>query len=293
MSVESPLASLDLDSIRRFYAEEIRAVCNLRSDSLVEALAVVPREQFLGPGPWWVRAMDVDLNAAPYQTAGSDPRHVYHNVPIAIDRARNLFNGQPATLAIWLDTIQLKPGERVLHIGCATGYYTAIMAHMVGSAGRVTAVEIDAGLAQRARDNLASMPWVDVCEGDAAAGLPETVDAVIVNAGATHPLPAWLDSLSIGGRLILPLTFVVGGMPGNIGKGVMLLATRQEDGYSARLFSMVAIYSCACARDPVLNQQLPASLAKGNWFTVRCLRRDLHEPSADCWLHGNGFCLST
>ncbi len=93
--------------------------------------------------------------------------------------------------------------------------------------------------------------------------------------------------------MILPLTFAVSGMPGNIGKGVMLLATRQEDGYSARLFSMVAIYSCAGARDSALNQLLPAALAKGTWFNVRRLRRDVHEPSADCWLHGNGFCLST
>ncbi len=291
-SKPDPGSGAELDRTRRFYAEEIRAVCNLRSNELVEAFAAVPREKFLGPGPWWVKALDMDLNAAPYQTANADPRHVYHNVPVAIDRERNLYNGQPATLAAWLDAVQLKPGESVLHIGCASGYYTAIMAHAVGSSGRVTAVEIDAGLAQRARDNLASMPWVEVRTGDASGGLPAGQDAVVVNAGVTHPLPAWLDSLSPGGRMILPLTFAVESMPGNIGKGVMLLATRQEDGFSARLFSMVAIYSCAGARDPILNQRLPAALAKGNWFNVRRLRLDAHEPSADCWLHGDAFCLS-
>lgn len=39
---------------RRFYAEELRAVAGIRSDALVEAFATVPREAFLGPGPWQV-----------------------------------------------------------------------------------------------------------------------------------------------------------------------------------------------------------------------------------------------
>ena len=35
-----------------------------------------------------------------------------------------------------------RPGGARLHIGAEVGYYTAIIAHMVGSAGRVTAMEI-------------------------------------------------------------------------------------------------------------------------------------------------------
>ena len=51
---------MDLDLRRRFFAEEIEAVCKLRSVALVEALAAVPREHFLPPGPWTVLA-DVDF----------------------------------------------------------------------------------------------------------------------------------------------------------------------------------------------------------------------------------------
>ena len=40
---------------RRFFAEEIQAICNLQTAALVEALATVPREQFLPPGPWLPR----------------------------------------------------------------------------------------------------------------------------------------------------------------------------------------------------------------------------------------------
>jgi protein-L-isoaspartate(D-aspartate) O-methyltransferase len=58
------------------------------------------------------------------------------------------------------DHLDLLPGEQVLHLGCGTGYYTAIIAELVGSAGRVTAVEIDATLARKARAALADGPQV-------------------------------------------------------------------------------------------------------------------------------------
>src|SRR5206468_1492548 len=41
---------IDLDLRRRFYAEELEAVCKLRSPALVDAFAMVPRERFPRPG---------------------------------------------------------------------------------------------------------------------------------------------------------------------------------------------------------------------------------------------------
>ena len=55
---------MDLDLRRRFYAEEIEAVARLRSAAVVDALASVPRERFLRPGPWTVLA-DIDINGSP------------------------------------------------------------------------------------------------------------------------------------------------------------------------------------------------------------------------------------
>jgi protein-L-isoaspartate(D-aspartate) O-methyltransferase len=291
MAVPTSIETIELDHIRRFYAEEIRVVANLHSDSLTEAFASVPREQYLGPGPWLIRGADADLSAPPRATPNADPRHVYHNVSIVIDGSRQLFNGQPGTLGLWIDALQLKPGERVLHLGCATGYYTAIMAQMVGPAGRIRAVEIDPELARRARENLSEIAWAEVREGDGSCGLPEELDAVLINAGATHPLSVWLDALRLGGRMILPVTFTTDSMQ-NIGKGGVFLITRQQDDYAARLISMVAIYSCAVARDAAMNERVRATLVKGTWFSVRRLRRDAHDPSPACWLHGSDFCLT-
>jgi len=50
------LRRIDLDTRRQLYAEELRAVSNLRSTALVRAFAKVPREHFLGPGPWHIVA---------------------------------------------------------------------------------------------------------------------------------------------------------------------------------------------------------------------------------------------
>ena len=54
-----------------------------------------------------------------------------------------------------------------MHIGTGTGYYTAIMACLVGPSGKVTGIELDASLAARARENLSSYPNVLIVNGDA------------------------------------------------------------------------------------------------------------------------------
>jgi protein-L-isoaspartate(D-aspartate) O-methyltransferase len=58
-----------------------------------------------------------------------------------------LFNGAPALLARLIDLLALRPGSRVLHVGAGTGYYSALMAHVVGASGSVLALEVDEPLA--------------------------------------------------------------------------------------------------------------------------------------------------
>jgi protein-L-isoaspartate(D-aspartate) O-methyltransferase len=288
---------IDLAQRRRFFAEEIEAVARLRSTRLVEALASVPREQFLRPGPWTVLA-DADFTGtAPpktRETPDADPARVYHNITVGIDPARQLFNGQPGTLAPWIDALELQRGARVLHVGAGLGYYTAIMAHCAGPDGRVLAFEADETLAADARANLASMDWAEVRCGTAAGPLGESFDAILVNAGVTHPLDAWLDALVPGGRMILPLTATMPAM-GTIGKGFVFLVERDGDGYTTRLNGFVAIYSAVGIRDDGLNAQLGKAMMAGpqKALAVARLRRDAHEPGPQCWLHAPAFCLSS
>lgn len=282
---------MDLQTRRRFYAEEIEVTANLQSPALVEALATIPRERFLPPGPWAIRG-EADFQSPMRHTRDADPKHVYHNLSIGIDPARMLFNGAPGLLAGAIDALALKPGARVLHLGTGLGYYTAILGHCVGHTGRVVGIEVDESLAAQAGANLRSMPWVEMRPGDGTAPLNEQFDAILINAGVTHPQPAWLDALAPQGRLILPLTATMGSMA-TIGKGLLVLITATSDPqrFDARTVTFVAIYSALSMRDAALNQEIGQALLKQPFVALAGLRRDPHDRTESCWLHTPDVCL--
>jgi protein-L-isoaspartate(D-aspartate) O-methyltransferase len=277
-----------LDHARRDFAEKIRAATGLRSRALVRAFASVPRETFVGPGPW-------KLLRPPYvssydATPDDDPRHLYDSVVVALDASRGLNNGEPTGLARWLDTLDLTPGDRVLHIGCGVGYYTAIVAEAVTPDGRVVGVEVDPELAERARRNLIAWPNATVVCADGCKFMAEPLDVIFVNAGATEVLSNWLNSLRDGGRLLVPLTVDVP-MP-NVGLGNMLLVVRRADMYAARFVSPVGIFHCTGARTTEGKDLLKGAYQSGGHEEVRSLRRGDHPCGPQCWLHAGQFCLS-
>lgn len=279
-----------LEDCRRFYAEEIQFAANLTSPALIAALGSVPREKFLGPGPWDVAVPDMFTGKVQYTaTPDADPRRVYHNVVIALDRSRDLTNGQPGTLAHYINALDLAPGDRVYHLGAGAGYYTAIISEVVGLGGSVVATEVHPELGPMAQKNLADRANVTVHVGDGTEFDPGECDAMLTNAGMTHPLPLWLDRLRPGGRLVLPITMP---MAPNLGKGVMLKIIRQPNGYAAQLVTFVAIYSATSGRDPQREALIGKALATGGLMKVKSVRRDQHMPDETCALHGGEVCLS-
>jgi protein-L-isoaspartate(D-aspartate) O-methyltransferase len=274
-----------LARLRRWYAEELRFAGPVDSDAVLRAFATVPRERFLGPGPWQIYS---DSGRGGYRTTpDDDPCHVYHNVLVALDAAQRINNGSPSLWAFVLDRMNLAVGERVLHLGCGTGYYSAIMAELVGPQGHVTAVERHPALAARACDALAAWPQAEAVAADGASHDAGPKDAILVSAGATHPLPLWLDALQPGGRLMFPLTSERLG-------GFMLKVERGDtaDWLAANLLCRAWFIPFAGARDPVLDRWLAEQIEAGHADLVRSLRRDRHMPDGSCWLHGDGFCLS-
>jgi protein-L-isoaspartate(D-aspartate) O-methyltransferase len=282
----------DLTVRRRFYAEEVQIAAGIRSACLVEALATVPRERFLPPGPWTFVA-ESDRGGPPRRSPDDDPRHVYHNVAIGIAPERMLFNGAPGVIAAAIDALGVGRGDRVLHLGSGTGYYTALIAQCVGPGGRVVALEVDERLAACAAANLAEAPWVDVRCADGSAPLHESFDAALINAGVTHPLDEWLDAVCPSGRIVLPLTFTMPAM-GNIGKGLLLLLTATPDRgvFDVRVITFVAIFSAAGVRDDAINREIGKAFAAQPFPRLTKLRRNAHPRSDSCWLHAAGLCLS-
>ena len=284
----------DTTALRRWYAEGLRLTTPIRRNpAVVDAFAAVPRERFLGPGPWQI--MSDKRPDDPFTTPDAQPHWLYHDVLVAIDPARSLNNGMPSFWAHNLDHLDLRRGERVMQVGAGTGYYTAVLAEIVGLNGHVVAVEHDGDLAARARTNLARWPQVDVVAGDGRRHDPGEVDAVVVFAGSTHPSPFWIDRLAEGGRLLMPLT-------GENRLGFMLRVIRRGEAFAADAIGGVGIFHCAGGRLAEAAARLQQALEAQGLPSVPWQRREipiqaLHRgaPTADVaprvWYHAHGFWL--
>ena len=271
-----------IQELRHFFARLITANAGIPAGSEMEAaFASIPRERFVGPPPWRVFAQGSYIDPAPY-----DPAVLYQDVVVSLGTEAPLNNGQPTLHAYCINALGLKKGERVIHVGAGTGYYTTILARLVGETGFVDAYEIEPRLAQRAKDNLSALPQVRVhVRSGAIAPLP-ACDAIYVNAGATEPLAAWLDALNPQGRLLFPLT------DGN-GAGAMLLITHLSDSsYSARFLTQVHFVACIGARNEAVARNLARAFHNRDWTKVKSLHRD-DEPDRSCWFAGEGWWLST
>jgi protein-L-isoaspartate(D-aspartate) O-methyltransferase len=282
-----------LAPVRAAYARLVLEVAHLKDSPAVEAaFATVHREDFLGSGPWQV----VRFGKGYEPTPSADPAHLYTNDLFGLIPERGLNNGQPSLHAHLLHQASIQSGEHVVHVGAGVGYYTALMAHLTGPAGRVTGIEYDPGLAARAEANFAGWPNVEIRQGDGATVPFAPADVIYVNAGATRPADSWLDRLREGGRLILPLTVNRPAGPdalmsaGHVG-GVLGI-TRHGNDYAARWLSPVAIFPCAGMRDAAAEAVLAEVMGKPEARGVTRLLRHRHEKNDRCIAHGDGWCLA-
>ncbi len=271
----------DSQKLRRDYAARIMRLAGVADRRVEAAYAAVPREDFSGPPPWHVA----------WRGLSGDEQEVaslYDDVLVAIDVLRGINNGQPSLHAQCLAALAVKEGETVLHIGAGAGYYTAILAHLAGPSGKVIAYEIEPDIAERARENLAGFPQVEVrAESGVADGLPKA-DAIYVNAAASHPVRAWLEALNPGGRLLFPLQAAKS-------SGAMCLITRpakESEAWPAKVFSRVVFIECEGAQDGEIGRRLDAAFRCGAPEWVKWLRFGPAE-TEEVWLQADGWALTT
>jgi protein-L-isoaspartate(D-aspartate) O-methyltransferase len=279
----------ELAIIRRAYAKQILAVWQVDNSRLEQAFAEVHREDFLGPGPWVIPRWFGEYVPTP----SADPVYLYIDSVVQIIAERHLNNGQPSGLAMWMARAPIRPGDHVVHIGTGTGYYTAIMSHLAGPSGRVTGIEVDTGLATRAKKNLCSHSNVRIVEGDGTTVPFDPADVIYVNAGVTRPADQWLDGLREGGRLILPLaTIKLAGDNTKVSRGAMFRIERRASDFLAQCISPVEIIPCDGARDETSEAALAEAFKKGDCKRVTRLYRNEDMPDDRCWLRASGWCLA-
>jgi len=270
-----------IQDYRDFYANFVVKSAGSSDPRLIAAFASTERERYLGAPPW-----PIFVGSGYLPTLSNDPRLLYQDVLVGLATERGINNGQPTLHARCLAACAPALGESVLHIGAGTGYYTAILAALVGASGSVMAYEIEADLAERARGNLRHLPNVRVVTASAVGASLPKADVIYVNAGATHPPDEWLEALNPGGRLIFPLT-------PNEGYGGMLLVTRRGAAcYAAAIIARVSFIGCTGARDDATSQALSRALQTQSIQAVKSLRRD-DRPDATAWCVGAGWWLST
>ncbi|RUU28765.1 protein-L-isoaspartate O-methyltransferase [Mesorhizobium sp. M6A.T.Ce.TU.016.01.1.1] len=250
----------NLADVCRFYARLMTANAGSADPRLEGVFAAVPREAFLGPGPWTVVAGNGKV-----ETPSADPVHIYQNVLVALDADKGINNGEPFLHAIWIGKVAPKPGEIVTHVGAGTGYYTALLAQLISPGGAVIAFELEPSLADRAIKNLEAYDGVTVIHGDAViSGLPPS-DIIYVNAGVAAPPAKWLKALKPGGRMVFPWR-----PSERVGLAVMV--TRTEQGLACDPFMRSWFIPCIGASLASSATKIPnrekAARSRSIWLTA-------------------------
>lgn len=279
---------VDLDTARKWFAEDVREVAPVvRNKAIVQAFATVPREHYLGAGPWGIHSR-LCIGEI-HQSASASAHHLYHDVLVAIDEDSGINNGLPSLWARVYDNLDICAGNTVLQVGAGVGYYTAILAELVSPRGMVIAYEIENELAERARNNLRHYSNVEVVCGDAtqAQSLPE-LDALTACAGVTHIPARWLDSLRDSGQLVLPFT-------ATDQWGFLLHLAKHGDDWPIKSLGPVGAYHCAGARTDEEAQAISSALKGSDEAPPKLAHYHPGQPPADSdqtWIAGQSYWIS-
>jgi len=158
----------------------------LKKPEIIAAFKKVPRQDFIPD------------NAKEY---------AYSDQPLSIGHNQTI--SAPSMIAIMMESLDLKPNQRVLEIGAGSGYNAALVAEVVGKKGEIVTVERIKGLADFAEKNLkkAGYGWAKVVLSDGSLGYMEGApwDRILVTA-CTPELPKPLiEQLKTSGKLGAPV----------------------------------------------------------------------------------------
>ncbi len=182
----------------------------------------------------------------------------YEDAPLPIGSEQTI--SQPYIVALTIEALRLKGGERVLEIGTGSGYAAALLSRI---AKEVVTVERLETLAASARERLLRLHYnnIQVVCGDGTLGFAERApyDAIAVAAGGPQVPEALLAQLAEGGRLVMPV-----GPRGT--SQVLVRVTRQAAGFQTEPLTQVRFV-------PLIGQQ--------GWPDAKRAPRVARKPTTD------------
>jgi protein-L-isoaspartate(D-aspartate) O-methyltransferase len=161
----------------------------LKSDLAIEAFSAIRREDFIPP---------------------EFEQQAETNIPLPIGYGQTV--SQPLTVAVMLELLDVTAGISVLDVGSGSGWSTALLAHIVGENGKVTAVERIPELYDFGKKNIDKFGYVGMGRvkcvlGDGSDGYPggAPYDRILVSASAEEIPRALKEQLKIGGKMVIPI----------------------------------------------------------------------------------------
>ena len=168
---------------RRRMVEEQVIARGVKDPRVIDAMLKVPRHKFVEEA-----------------LAGK----AYQDAPLPIGEKQTI--SQPYMVAVMSEALMLDGSEGVLEVGTGSGYQAAVLALL---ADRVYSLERIPSLARRARkvldDNGFSKVNIRLADGTVGWQGMGPFDGIIVTAGAPKVPQEYMDQLSLGGRLIIPV----------------------------------------------------------------------------------------
>ena len=157
------------------------------SDRVEEAFAAMPREWFL---------------------PADQRRRASYDGPLPIGHGQT--SSQPRTVEAMLRLLDVKPGHKVLDVGCGSGWTTALLAHLTGPTGRVLGVELEPDLVDLGTRHLDAcrVAWASIHEAmPGVLGLPGAAPyhRILVSAMARELPDELVAQLHSGGVMVIPV----------------------------------------------------------------------------------------
>jgi len=178
---------MEMLDARRLMVRRLTDSGYISTSRVAKAIETVERHRFLPPAMQNEAYMDTPLHIGEGQTISA-----------------------PHMVAIMVEALDLRPGQRVLEVGGGSGYHAAVMAELVRPDGKVYSMERIPSLAERARASLTENGYgslVDVVVGDGTKGLPEKApfDRISIAAAAPYVPEPLQKQLVDGGKLLIPV----------------------------------------------------------------------------------------